>query len=165
MDKILKKIKVVFVDFEECLCVSLKHTDWQNAYASSNNNPYMDSDNCCELPPMDTFLSMCRGKGITRVCMADVNVGFGIGNYKSNFVESKYGIYAINHLVHISDVENRLNFIMSYCAHQMLTGNKRITPDKCLIVTADMNAVKSYVANGFSVMTPQELVARMNKEQ
>lgn len=165
MDKILKKIKVVFVDFEECLCISMKHTDWQNAYASPANNPYMDPTNCCELPTMRKFLSICRGRDIMRVCMADVNVGFGIGNYKSNFAQSKYGASALSHLVHISDVENRLNFIMSYCTHQMLTGNRKITPDKCLIVTADMNAVKSYISNGFSVMTPQELVARMGEEK
>lgn len=164
MNKILKKIKVVFIDFEECLCVSLKHTGWQESCGMLSYNPYMDANNCSTLPFMREFIAKCKCHGISRIGLSDVRVGFGAGGYKSEFVESKYGLFALNHLVHVSDVENKLLLVKSYCTSQTLTGTKSLPPNKCLIVTSSEESVKVFVDNGFIVMTPQELVARLNRE-
>lgn len=107
------------------------------------------------------FINKCQARGVTRICLADVNEGFGIGSNKLRFVQHNYSSLAVNHFVHVSDLNNRLELVKSYCTHQILSGSKKLSPSKCLIVSSNMEYIKAFRDNGFSVMTPQEIVVRL----
>lgn len=152
----LSNIKVVFIDFDDSLCIHLNHATWLDWFSNcvfGNGDIYLTDGKCAPMPGMAEFIKDCIEANTTRICLTWAFADF-VSEPKKKFINYHYGDNAIDKLYCIGTREYKVEFIREYCL------NLGLKPWNVLIVEDHPETEEEAILEGYTIVTPQEISVR-----